>query len=356
MRKVSIFALIFVFLLTTGCASKIAMPKINAEYYPQCYAPFKQLAESQDRLQKRTLGITAAGAIAGAVGGAAIGLITSGDWKRALIGAVAGGISGGLTGYTIAKIHEIKDQQKRMAAYQVSMKADLINATDVEIAALQSLKCYVQEFQQLQKNYAAKLITKEEFTKRYAEIRTGITEIGRITSDSHTMLVQRDAEFRTALYGEGGIQEPLPTVEQRRAAAAQKQHALQAKTAKKTVSKKRRGRKGRSRKVVEPAPVNPSLEIAELSKELDQAQEEARAEKMRREEQNANKPVSATVKSSPSGPAQPAPSGAVSMQQVASTYNEYPDRVLRMETVEKQRQKTLEIMNNAALQSGIDMV
>lgn len=344
-RQLPIFMLMVVFLVTTGCAPKTPMPQINAEYYPQCYAPFKQLHESQIALQKRTIGYTAGGAAAGAAGGALIGLIASGgNWKSALAGALTGALSGGLTGYTLAKIQGIKDQQKRMMAYQVTMRADLANSTDVEISALQSLKCYIQEFEQLQKNYAAKIITKEEFVKRYAEIRTGITEIGKITSDSHTMLVQRDAEFRTALQGENGIGQAVPTVEERR--------VMRDKKAQKVAAKRKRDLKMQRRKSSkrEPALENSSQAMAQLKDELDRLQEDAVAKKAQysaqiQEDQPSSSNAS-TVK-------RPVP---VSVQQVATTFNDYPDKVLSMESVENQRKKTLEIMNDAAIQSGIDMV
>lgn len=342
-RQLPIFMLMVVFLVTTGCAPKTPMPKINAEYYPQCYTPFKQLHESQVALQKRTIGYTAGGAAGGAAAGALLGFLRGGNWQSTLAGGLVGGLAGGMTGYTLAKIQDIKDQQKRMMAYQVSMRADLANSTDVEIAALQSLRCYIQEFEQLQKNYAAKNITKEEFAKRYAEIRTGITEIGKITSDSHIMLVQRDAEFRTALQGEDGIGQALPTVEQRRTIREQKnQHGAKRK---KDLKKNRK----KSPKT-EPALESSSLAMAELKDELDQLQEDAVAKKT---QYSAQIQDSQPGSSNASTTRQPEP---VSVQQVAATFNDYPDKVLSMEAVENQRKKTLEIMNDAAIQSGIDMV
>ncbi len=340
-HKLSVFALLFVFLLTTGCAVKTPMPKINAEYYPQCYAPFKKLHESQVALQKRTIGYTAGGAVVGAFGGALLGLLR-GNWQSVVIGGVTGAVAGGMTGYNLAKIQDIKDEQKRMMIYQVSMRADLVNSTEVEIAALQALKCYIQEFENLQREYAEKRITKEEFSKRYAEIRTGITEIGKITSGSHTMLVQRDAELRTALQKEKGLEQPLPTVEERRAIKNQKVHKAAVKS-----RKKRQRSRGKTPHV--PAPETSSLAMAELKGELDQLQEEAVTKKAQYNIENQKNGEAANG----SKEQKPAP---VSMQQVAATFNDYPDNVLRMETVEQQRKKTLEIMDNAAMQSGIDMV
>lgn len=69
-------ALLCLFIPIVGCAPHTAMPKINAEYYPQCYAPFKQLHDAEVSLRNRTVGYTAGGAIAGAARGRASGLST----------------------------------------------------------------------------------------------------------------------------------------------------------------------------------------------------------------------------------------------------------------------------------------
>ena len=49
-------ALLCLFIPIVGCAPHTAMPKINAEYYPQCYAPFKQLHDAEVSLRNRTVG------------------------------------------------------------------------------------------------------------------------------------------------------------------------------------------------------------------------------------------------------------------------------------------------------------
>lgn len=361
MKSVRLFllpAFILAFLMNQGCAPRTPMPDIKAEYYPQCYTPFKRLHDSQIALRNRTLGYTAGGTAIGAAGGALIGFLSGGSWQSALVGGLTGALSGGLTGYSLAKIQEIKDEQMRWMAYQRTMGADFVNATDVEIAALQSLKCYIQEFEHLQQDFAAQSITKEEFAKRYAEIRTGITEIGKITGDSHTLLVQREAEFRTALHVEAAKRNaalaPLPTVEERRLHQQEQKRRETAKARKAPPRSKR----SRSQKPLQirPAEENGSLALAALKTDLNRLEEQAQQDRQKYQTQfpteKGIRPAGAETKQV-SAPVAAVP---LSMEQVATTYSTYPDKVLQMEAVEQQRELTLEIMSDAASKTGIDMV
>ena len=348
-------ALLCLFIPIVGCAPHTAMPKINAEYYPQCYAPFKQLHDAEVSLRNRTVGYTAGGAIAGAAGGALLGfLLSGGKWEYALAGGVAGGLSGAATGYTMAKLQGIKDDQKRLLAYKRSMDIDMANATEVELAALQSLKCYIQEFEQLQKGLAEQTVTREEYAKRYVEIRTGITELGKITGDSQLLLAQRDAEFRTALQAEATQQntslKPLPTVDERRA-----QHLKQQK---KTAAKVRKHPKQKRGKSAAQPEASASLAIADLKNEIQALEEQAQNDRQRYQPQKETpaQPAATAVEPTPATPKATPAVLPVSVDQVAETYDAYPTKVLQMEAVERQRQRTLEIMSDAAAKTGIDMV
>lgn len=340
----------FVFILVlslclSACAPKTPMPNINAEYYPQCFAPFKELQEHQSRLQRRVTGYTAAGVATGAAVGALTGLLT-GNWRGAIAGAITGAVVGGLTGFNLAKIEEIKDENRRLVAYRDVIGADLVNATDVEITALRSLKCYVQEFERLQLDYAAQRITKEDFAVRYAEIKSGINELGKITGEAKTLMTQRDMEMRAAIYKESAKSNPnaeaLPSLEQRR---MERDRAAQAEIAK----RKKSQRKQRKRKAPNLEEASSSIAMSELNAELDKLTAEAQADKVKYQEQKLVPPTSQAEKSS-------AAVVPVNIAQITAAYDQYPDKVLQMEAVEQQRLRTLEIMNEAAAKTGIDMV
>jgi hypothetical protein len=292
--------------------------------------PFKRLHEAEVSLRNRTVGYTAGAAVIGAAGGAALGfLLSGGKWEYALAGGIAGGISGAATGYSMAKVQGIKDEQKRLRAYKTSMDIDMANATEVELAALQSLKCYVQEFEQLQKSLAEQTITKEDFAKRYAEIRTGITELGKITNNSQVLLAQRDAEFHTVLLTEAMQQntslQPLPTVEERRSQRQAQQNKPAAKT---------RKRQKRSKSAAPEA--SASLAMANLKNEIQALEAQAYSDQQKYQEAQktpsaaAPAPTTHATATPPAEPAAAAPAQTVSINHVVETYNAYPDKVLQM--------------------------
>ncbi len=350
MNAFRIFLALVLLVASGGCAKVTPLPHINTDYYPQCYQPFVELHEAQVAMRNRTILTTAGGALAGAVTGAVTGFLTGKNLKATLIGTAIGAVGGGIAGFTVAKIREIDDEQQRLAAYRAGMETDLRNASAVELAALRSLKCYVQEFESLRRDFAGKLISKEDFTKRYAEIRTGIVEIGKITSESKTMLVKRDAEFKDALQADAATKKQnakLTTVEKSRI-----RHEKQSKRDAAKYTRQNRKKVRQQRK--EPGfDENALLQLANLQSELDRL--ESNAEKTHKkypEPQQTPQPTAATH----TAPAQPKQQPPVSVKEVASVYNNYPDQIASLEAVERQRLLTLEIMGDVASKSGIDMV
>jgi len=351
MKSFHAILVLMVFVLSSGCAKVTPMPQIKPEYYPQCYQPFVELHEAQIAMRNRTMLTTAGGVVSGALAGALTGFLVGKDLKSTLIGTAVGAVGGGIAGFTVAKIREIDDEQQRLVAYRAGMETDLRNASAVELAALRSLKCYVREFESLRRDFARNLISREDFSKRYSEIRTGIVEIGKITSESQTMLVQRDAEFKEALQADAAAQKQktrLMTVEKSRI-----QHEKQAKKDAAKYTRENRKKVRQQRK--EPGfDEKTSLHMANIESELERLADNAEKTQKKYSAPQPATPQPKTAKQS--APVQPEQQKPVSMTEVASVYNSYPDQIVSMEALERQRLLTLEIMGDVAAKSGIDMV
>ncbi len=323
-----------------GCVPKKTTPAFPVAYYPQCYAPFQRLETLENEAKKRTLTYTAGGAAVGAAAGAATGFLTTGKWQGALVGALIGLAGGGATGMATAKVQNDNAKRTSLQASRIMMGEDLANANETEIAALQALKCYVQEFENLQAQVRSGQMTKEEFTKRYAEIRAAVTELGKTTGNSQTALAQREQSLRTALASDAGeyqnLVQRVPTVEQQRAARE--------KEAKRQEAKRKRAARKQSRGNVDGG--SSSFAITALKTDLDEMQSRAENDRYK----FTVPPIPVTQTNANAHPSQEEVRDAV------NTYQAYPDKVVQFEELEMKRQQALKVMDEAANQTGIDMV
>ena len=326
-----------------SCAPKTQLPNIQVTYYPKCYAPFTELNSYQDRMQKRRAFYVTSGAVTGAAVGVFAGVATAG-WHGAVAGGIAGTILGATAGFTLAKIEEIKEEDKRLASYRLLIGDDLANATALEMAALQSLKCYVQEFENLRDALANQRITRFEFTKRYEEIRAGVVELGKLTGDAKVLMAQREIEMRASLQKEIARSqpsaEPLPTVEQRRFQREER-------------TKPSVRRRPKERKKPQSYDRSSHLGLETVRVELNALEREVRENTMRQDERRMDELRAQAVQSRQNMAASAPP---VTHTELITVYDDYPDKVLQLEAIERQRLQSLQIMDEAASKTGIDMV
>lgn len=352
MKRININFIIIILIISffnVSCASRIKMPQIKAEYYPQCIQPFNSLSQYQNKIHQRKIGYTAGGAVAGALVGGLTGLL-SGDWKTAVAGGIAGGIGGAVAGYNIAKIEEIKDDNKRLYAYRDVMTNDLVDSSFVELSTLQSLKCYISEFETLQKDYSSQKITKQDYVKRYSEIKNALNELGKLSSNSRIMMAQRDIDMRGSIekeYIKRGKIKNLASIDQVRLDRKNKQNTNYHKPYK--VKKK-------SKNTNSIPEHSSSLELAQLKENLNKLSLEVESDKQKYtqlKESTDSKQRKNSTKSSTNTSAAAKP---VSMDDVAVAYNDYTHKVVQMEDIDQQRRKALEIIDNEVRRNGIDAI
>lgn len=328
-------------LLTTACIKIPGLDQMKPAYYPQCYQPFADLEKARNDLIKRT----AIGAGLGAVSGATIGFLATGDPKGALIGGGAGLLAGTVLGYGVGKMQQIEDDRERMRSYQADMNVEMLHASRVEQYTLASLQCYTREFDSLLAQYRSGLLTREEVESRYREIREGMTVISSILVSSKDELVKRDREYRSAFAEEAKAKNRIaPQVislddhrqrVEKQAQLAQKRQAQQKKLAQKS-------RSARKRKSV-PAQVEERSKLTKVNDELAirKAQAEQRTSNMEKLET-----ASVEQKNMP-----------FNVEDVSRYYEkQYLDSVIRLEEVKSMNERALATMSDAARNAGIDMV
>lgn len=344
LKRVLIVVSVVLSLLATGCMKIPGLDQMKPEYYPQCYQPFVDLEKAQNDLIKRT----AISAGVGAISGAAIGFLTTGDLKGALIGGGVGLFAGTALGYGTGKMQQIKDDKERMRSYQADMNADMLHASRVEQYTLASLQCYTREFDSLLAQYRAGLLSKEEVEVRYKEIREGMTIISNVLTNSKDELIKRDGEYRSAFEAEAKAKnKTAPEVIslddhrqqlEKQAQLEQKKQAQQKKLA------QRKSQKARKRKSV-PAQPEPS-ELNKVSNELAIRKEQA--------EQRTSTIEKLEKASAEQKNAKDAPSN---VEDVSKYYEkQYLDSVVRLEEAKNMNERTLAAMSEAAKNAGIDMV
>ena len=190
-----------------GCASKYGEQTTVVNYYPQCYAPIKQLRDEENRVAKSTAG----GAVGGALIGALIGGLATGKVQGAVVGGVAGGVTGGAIGYAAGKQKQIRDQNARMASYLQDLDGDIAGLDAVSASARYSIQCYDKEFNQVISAYRAGRISRLELDKSYTEIRNGIAEAERLVGATLRKAYERDEQYNEALASEAQrMGQPVP--------------------------------------------------------------------------------------------------------------------------------------------------
>lgn len=322
LNRFLLIPLVILSLLMPACMPKIpGLNQMKPEYYPQCYQPFADLEKAQDELIKRTV----IGAGVGALGGAALGFLKTGNAKGALIGSGVGLIAGTALGYGFGKMKQIQDDRERMRSYQADMNADMRNASRVEQYAMASLQCYTREFNSLLSQYKAGQITKAEMQTRYTEIRRGMKYISEILANSKNELLKRDGEYREAFEAEAKAKNKTApkviSLEKKRVHAAKRQHSNKSKS-------------------------SGGNELSQITAEVNRRKIQAER-KVQKVEQLEAAQVAVVEKKR----------GTSSINNISRYYEkQYLDSVVSLEEAESLNQRTLTAMSVAAQHAGIDMV
>jgi hypothetical protein len=196
--------------LATGCAtSKYGDQITKVDAYPQCYAPIQELRDADSDFNK-TMAIATG---IGVLGGAMIGLMTTGKVQGALIGAAAGGVAGAGVGYVKAKQERIADDNQRMASYLADLEGDISGLDRATAAARTARDCYNRQFKQAVADYKAGLMPRRELAGRYEEIKNGCTEADAILGTAIAAADDKERAYQEALESESqraGV--PVPAV------------------------------------------------------------------------------------------------------------------------------------------------
>ena len=322
LNRFLLIPLVILSLLMPACMPKIpGLNQMKPEYYPQCYQPFADLEKAQDELIKRTV----IGAGVGALGGAALGFLKTGDAKGALIGSGAGLIAGTALGYGFGKMKQIQDDRERMRSYQADMNADMRNASRVEQYAMASLQCYTREFNSLLSQYKAGQITKAEMQARYTEIRRGMKYISEILVNSKNELLKRDGEYREAFEAEAKAKN---------------------KTAPKVISLEKKRERTAKRQPSNKPKRNGGNELSQMTAEVNRRKIQAERKVQKVEQLEAAQDAVTEKKR-----------GTSNINNISTYYEkQYLDSVVSLEEAESLNQRTLTAMSVAAQHAGIDMV
>ena len=313
LKKINIFWLVAIAISLVAHGPKYKVPEIKAEYYPQCVRPFKELANAQKALVQRAV---LTGAI-GAAGGAVIGGLLSGNWKGAVAGGIAGGLVAGMGGYAVAKQKQIKDVKKRLRSYRTDMKVDINNMSHVELYSLLSLQCYIREFKLLLGNYKSHKITEVDFRKRHAEIQHGMKQISTILDDAYNEAVKKDQEFRDAIASERKLAHKKEK-ENRTIAAAEKKN---------------------SKKI---SAINKANNLAKMERLVNLSQYDSAKNAAQQE-------IALSVAGKDSG--------ETNIDNISNDFDkEYTSGAARISSTKAMYAKSIDIMNEAAANAGIDMV
>lgn len=235
LKSVSYALVIVLALMMAGCAGK-QTPTFTAKYYPQCYDPIDKLCKDQSN--SKEIGGTVVGATIGALGGAAIGLIATGDWRGAVAGAVAGGVAGGVAGFWKARLDKIQDQNERLAEYQRAL-GEQSAGWDLERATVEkSYQCYIEQIELLKKAYQAKEITREAFLERANEIKAGVNYINTYWADAQSRMDETLVSGEKYLAEQDALVEKASAAEKKRTQAQRKKSSNDMTRTRQTVASK----------------------------------------------------------------------------------------------------------------------
>ncbi|MDD2966169.1 MAG: hypothetical protein PHN64_01550 [Desulfovibrionaceae bacterium] len=197
--------------ITAGCQSQYGAQQTAVHYYPQCYRPVQDLRADENT----TANATAGGAAAGAVGGALLGLLLTGKAEGALAGAVAGGAAGAVGGHMYGKNKAEEQDQQKLQGYLAQLGDEAGAMNRASAAARVATKCYNTQFTAAAKDFKAGRVSRDEFEKRYAEIRSGLQETAYILRTKAENIGASDADFNNALMAEAKA--PAVNPEQKKA-------------------------------------------------------------------------------------------------------------------------------------------
>jgi len=303
-----------------GCASK-PLPRIEAQYYAQCVQPLVRMQEADNRVAQATIRSALGGAFAGAV----IGLFTTAANPSALplgigIGAAAGAAVGAGVGYSFAVLDRISDENIRFASIRITANQDLSKANRLQLYSYESLLCYMREFESLQTSYQQGTLDKETYQARFREIYAAMRELGRIIGKMDAELARTEKEFNDLF--------SRPTVTAEAPAPA-------------VVSPPAKAKKPRASRTQSRSRQQLSATLLVQQERVQQAQK-------------INDTDLTAMLQECSGKVSPPKQNPVAIQ--TSYGNSYAETRIDVDTLRTTHQELLEIMNDAALQSGIDVV
>lgn len=182
-------------LLSAGCASKYGPRITQVNYYPQCYRPVAELRQDEGSVNTST-GVGAAG---GALLGALVGGLATGKWEGAAVGAVAGAAGGAVAGHAYGTSQQRHRDREKLAAYLRQIDGDTAGMNRATAAARLATRCYDRQFQEAAAALRAGRMTRQDFTDRYTEIRSGLEETSHILNATASAMAEKDEEYRRVL-------------------------------------------------------------------------------------------------------------------------------------------------------------
>ncbi len=191
--RLGIHTLIAVLLLG-GCASKYGAQITTVEFYQKCYQPIQDLRDAEKAFNNTVAGTIIAGAVLGGIAGA-----LTGRPHAALIGIGVGLAAGTVAGYALAKQMEFQDDNKRLASYIKDLDGDISGLDRVTAAAQTARICYDEQFYIALDAFKAGKMSREDFNRRYTEIKNGSMEAGQILGVIIDSASSRDLAFQDAL-------------------------------------------------------------------------------------------------------------------------------------------------------------
>lgn len=198
-RKNRILAgLALICFMATGCTSKYGPQMTTVNYYPQCYQPISELRQDENSAGTST----AVGAGMGALLGALVGGLATGKAEGAVVGAVAGGATGAVAGNVYGKNQQKKTDQQKVNAYLQQLDGESANMDRATAAAKVATKCYDRQFQQAAAEFKNGQLTRQDFSNRYTEIRSGLEETSRILKLTADKMSEKDAQYQQVLTAE----------------------------------------------------------------------------------------------------------------------------------------------------------
>jgi hypothetical protein len=144
----------------------------TVNYYPQCYQSVGQLRQEDQQFQQTM----AVNTIGGALTGAALGGLISGNWRGAALGALAGGMTAATATYASARAQEADDERRRLMIAN-DLSHDSSEMQRAVLAARQADNCYGYAYAQLVAGVRRGAISKPEAAQRFAEIDQGEHEV-----------------------------------------------------------------------------------------------------------------------------------------------------------------------------------